>query len=137
MNVGCFETGLFGVWASWHWPLGAYDSFITKTGNTIKTRKYFAKNMKYQEILEKSGKYLEISGNTTKYQEILWHIFMYFYFWKYYFNFPFSFLHFWKCKLFYLQFYFLMSYPSAPLGKYIPQIIFTEISTNRWKLIKT
>jgi hypothetical protein len=19
MNVGCFETGLFGVWASWHW----------------------------------------------------------------------------------------------------------------------
>jgi hypothetical protein len=32
---------------------------------------YFAKNMKYQEILENSrNKYLEISGNTLKYQEI-------------------------------------------------------------------
>jgi hypothetical protein len=28
------------------------------------TRKYFAKNMKYQEILENSRIYLEISGNT-------------------------------------------------------------------------
>jgi ABC-type sugar transport system permease subunit len=39
----------------------AYDSSITKTGNT---RKYFAKNMKYQEILENSRKYLEIPRNT-------------------------------------------------------------------------
>jgi hypothetical protein len=29
------------------------------------TRKYFAKNMKYQEILENGRKYLEISGNTS------------------------------------------------------------------------
>jgi hypothetical protein len=40
----------------------AYDSFITKTGNT---RKYFAKNVKYQKILENSRKYLEILENTS------------------------------------------------------------------------
>jgi hypothetical protein len=33
--------------------LSAFFSFITKTGNTSK---YFAKNMKYQEILENSRK---------------------------------------------------------------------------------
>jgi hypothetical protein len=31
------------------------------------TRKYFAKYMKYQEILENSRKYLEMSGDTKKY----------------------------------------------------------------------
>jgi hypothetical protein len=53
-----------------------------QTGNT---RKYFSKNMKFQEILEnivgntyeyqeipgKIMKYYEILGDTTKYQEIL------------------------------------------------------------------
>jgi hypothetical protein len=40
----------------------AYDSFITKMGNT---RKYFAKNMNKQEILENGRKNLEISRNTS------------------------------------------------------------------------
>jgi hypothetical protein len=34
------------------------------------TTKYFAKNVKYQDILKNSKKYLEIYGNTLIYQEI-------------------------------------------------------------------
>jgi hypothetical protein len=41
---------------------GAYDLFITKTGNTLKYQEIQGntKNMKYQEILENSKKYQEI-----------------------------------------------------------------------------
>jgi hypothetical protein len=52
---------------------GIYENrkYFEISGNT---RQYFAKNMKYQKILENNRKFLEISGNTLKYHEILGNI---------------------------------------------------------------